>query len=199
MICTWCIHGLTLDDIGWMDMVLGERCSSRSISLFSVIIDTAVVRVVKHTHNNERKPCNSSNCVRSGWMSGFSRTKAPQSETEPHHRNVRALWAGRLMAICPPHTDCRLIKDFLNTLTPAVYMSLMPSKDQHSGVRIAYGQRNGIVPWRHLKTPIWNNSVLQVQETVFSFLLQNSQTSTGMVLWWDPDKARALEGAGGPV
>lgn len=45
---------LALDVMGWMDAVLGERCSCASplsISLFSVIIDKEMVRVVQQTKN----------------------------------------------------------------------------------------------------------------------------------------------------
>lgn len=54
----------SLDVIGWMGMLLGERWSSESnsISLFSVIIAVEVESVVRDTNN---KTFNSSNNVQS--------------------------------------------------------------------------------------------------------------------------------------
>lgn len=45
---------LALDVMGWMDAVLGERCSCASplsTSLFSVIIDKEMIRAVQQTEN----------------------------------------------------------------------------------------------------------------------------------------------------
>lgn len=53
---------LALDETGWMDAVLGERCSCASplsVSLFSVIIDKEVMRVAQQTRKK-----GSTNCVR---------------------------------------------------------------------------------------------------------------------------------------
>ena len=105
-------------------------------------------------------------------------------KSDPHHRNVCALRGGRLMAINSAHTDCRLIKYFLNINTHQLFIF----HSCHARTSI--------------QDPVWrigNSNVAQFRHTVSKkkwLKAAKRRCGKNILVWLHPNKACDLEGAG---
>ncbi len=146
-------------------MVLGERwsCESLSISLFSVIIDTVVERVVQDT-NNKKNPKNFQllKLCPVGKESIQNVTKRDRSTSQGAARAARWTPYGQLLSTHQLQAYA-LIKQFLNIRTHQLFIF----RSGHARTSI----REEVEPrvWgrsldAHRKAPMWHNSAVQVQK-----------------------------------
>lgn len=100
---------LALDATGWMDAVLGERCSCASplsVSLFSVIIDKEMMRVAQQTRKKKKVPQTVSGSQQTPTLSHSSCAAGYMSTS---HELVRAAaGSAAISCVCAPHTSCEL-------------------------------------------------------------------------------------------